>query len=412
MGGSSSKVELPEAPQFDYSKATVGLEAVEDLQEEAAAAVEKAKQIAADALSSNSSLIFWLKTIGGLSVFGLLAYLAYYYLWPMVSGYFGVSSGPRPSGGPFGSVYNNLSITNATTSGGNNVYDKIADKIDAGSGTVNRVVNEELGVSPGEVLTVDHKYTGHPSSTVTVKYGDTLVINPPSSSLGTAKVGTESGNQLTQAKDAKVLSTVSGSKAPLSDGNQGAYGYQFWMYVTDWSYRFGQDKEVISRADTTSSSIQNPRITLHPTDNTLKISVSVFPSSESSKSEPAPAGHSGATDDVFVCEVPDIPLQTWLAVSVTVSSRNLDVYLNGQLVKSCLLTGVPKPAVGDILLNKDGGFSGWMCSFYSYAKALTPSDASIFFSSGVPCSIPGDAAPTVSFGIFNSEGERVSKTVF
>jgi hypothetical protein len=170
----------------------------------------------------------------------------------------------------------------------------------------------------------------------------------------------------------------------------------------------------MSREDSTNTAIMNPMISLHPTDNTMKISVSIFPSSgDSSKAEPAPAGHSGATDDVFVCEVPNIPLQTWLAVSVTVSTRNLDVYLNGKLVKSCFLTGVPKPVSGSVTLNKDGGFSGWMCSFYHYAKLLVPADAQTFYSSGVPCNVPGTSTNyKVTLGVHDTKGQVVSNYMF
>jgi hypothetical protein len=78
-----------------------------------------------------------------------------------------------------------------------------------------------------------------------------------------------------------------------------------------------------------------------------------------------------------------------LSVGITVSTRNLDVYLNGNLVKSCFLSGVPKPVSGSVTLNADGGFSGWMCGFYHYDKMLVPSDAQAFYGSGVPCSVPG-----------------------
>jgi hypothetical protein len=79
------------------------------------------------------------------------------------------------------------------------------------------------------------------------------------------------------------------------------------------------------------------------------------------------------------------------------------------------MTGVPKPAAGDIQLNKSGGFSGWMCSFYHYDKMLQPSDAQSFFASGVPCSVPGTSpAPNskVTFGFFDTKGTEVSKFVF
>jgi hypothetical protein len=146
----------------------------------------------------------------------------------------------------------------------------------------------------------------------------------------------------------------------------------------------------------------------------MKISVSIFPSSsDSSKTEPAPAGHSGSTDDVYICEVPNIPLQTWIAVGITVSTRNLDIYMNGKLVKSCFLSGVPKPVSGSVTLNTDGGFSGWMCGFYHYDKMLVPSDTQSFYGSGVPCNVPGTSSNyKVTFGIHDTKGEVVSKYMF
>jgi hypothetical protein len=189
--------------------------------------------------------------------------------------------------------------------------------------------NESVDVKEGETLTVEYQYPGESPGTVSVAYGKTLDISPskllkqPGSSSAPSSWWNNT-NLLAAPKDAKETSSVS---VPIN-GDGGDYGYQFWMYVTDWNYKFGQEKHVMSRDDPTNTAIMNPMITLHPTDNTMKISVSVFPSSgDSSKAEPAPAGHSGATDDVFVCEIPNIPLQTWLAVSVTVSTRNLYVYL-------------------------------------------------------------------------------------
>jgi hypothetical protein len=227
-----------------------------------------------------------------------------------------------------------------------------------------------------------------------------------------------SADLLPYPKDATSIITIPSASAPLSSGQEGAYGMQFWMYIKDWNYKFGEEKHIVSRSDPTNPGIMNPSISLHPTDNSLKISVSVFGDSSSSKSEPAPAGHSGSTDDVFMCEVPDIPLQTWVAVSVTLFSRNLDVYLNGKLVKSCLLSGVPKQVAGDIELNAGGGFSGYLCSFYNYPRMLTPTDAQSFFSQGTSCTAATDPSSVAKatgygfkFGVYDAAGKQLSQYV-
>jgi hypothetical protein len=298
-------------------------------------------------------------------------------------------------------------------SGGRDVTRKVVDEVK--NDELHIEANESVDVKEGETLTVAYQYPGESPGTVSVAYGKMLDISPAKLLKQTDSSSAPSSwwnntNLLAAPKDAKEISSVS---VPIN-GDGGDYGYQFWMYVTDWNYKFGQEKHVMSRDDPTNTAIMNPMITLHPTDNTMKISVSVFPSSgDSSKAEPAPAGHSGATDDVFVCEIPNIPLQTWLAVSITVSTRNLDVYLNGKLVKSCFLTGVPKPVSGSVTLNKDGGFSGWMCSFYHYAKLLVPADAQSFFNSGVPCNVPGTSTNyKVTLGVRDTKGQVVSKYMF
>ena len=195
---------------------------------------------------------------------------------------------------------------------------------------------------------------------------------------------------------------------------------QWWMYVKDWNYGYGKKKSVVKRPDATNQQIMNPHISLHPTDNSLQVSVSVYPSTEggSGKTQPAPAGHSGSSDDVFVCEVPNIPLQTWFSVSVTVFGRNLDIYLDGKLVKSCFLSGVPKPAVGDIQLTPDGGFSGRICNFYHYPRMLTPSDALTFWSAGTSCknqTTTGKSSATgysVKFGVYDTLGKEIQEYSF
>jgi len=142
--------------------------------------------------------------------------------------------------------------------------------------------------------------------------------------------------------------------------------------------------------------------------------VHTYPNENTSKNEPAPSGSSGSTDDVFICEVPNIPIQKWVAVAITGDSKTLDVYLDGNLVKSCMLTGVPKPALGDIVLNDQGGFAGWMCSFNMYSKLLVPTDTQSFASTGAPCNIDDASSSSfkTQFGFFNSSGKEVSKYVF
>jgi len=406
MGSSSSKAAPTiEAPAFDYSKAKVELPDIESYEDQVKATLDSAGKELNAALSGKSTYQTAFTTLGWVFLFFIVAYVSYYYVYPWIKSYWPVATQMNLS------IVKDLSITRAMV-GSKDVTQKVIDNVSRNE--LHIQVGESVDVSEGESLTVNYQYPGEQPGSITVEYGQTLDIIPSGKTEGGVADGKPSSwwdnkNLLTTPKDAKETSTVS---VP-DNAQEGAYGYQFWMYVTDWNYKFGKDKHVMSRDDPSNSAIMNPMISLHPTDNTMKVSVSIFPSGDSSKSEPAPAGHSGSTDDVFVCEIPNIPLQTWLAVTVSVSTRNLDVYLNGKLVKSCFLTGVPKPVSGSVTLNKDGGFSGWMCAFYHYAKLLVPSDAQSFYSSGVPCNVPGTSSNyKVTFGVRDTKGEVVSKYVF
>ena len=278
---------------------------------------------------------------------------------------------------------------------------------------------------PNLLFNKDSKGLTAPATTPTTKsVGSTDAPEPPYFQKLYHKVfGNSSGNLAPKFHDATQEATIKSTEAPLSAQREGGYGMQWWMYVKDWNYGYGKKKTVVKRPEPTNSRIMNPEISLHPTDNSLQISVSIYPNKDGSsgKSEPAAAGHSGSTDDVFVCDVPNIPLQTWFSVSVTVFGRNLDVYIDGKLVKSCFLTGVPKPAVGDIQLTPDGGFSGRICDFYHYPKMLTPADTMTFWSAGTPCrnmtETGGSLGTTatgysVKFGVYDTLGKEVQEYTF
>jgi hypothetical protein len=407
MGGSSSKqAPVVQAPVFDATKLTAQLPDIEQYEDQVKATIDSASQQLNAALAGMSAYQAGFKTVSWLLLFFIIGYVSYYYLYPWI-----MSHWPTAVKTDGQSLFGkDLSITRAMV-GSKDVTQKVVDEVR--NNELHIQVGDSVGVAEGESLAVNYQYPGEQPGSITVEYGKALDIVPSGKTEGGAGKPSswwDTKNLLSTAKDAKEMSTVS---VP-DNGDGGAYGYQFWMYVTDWNYKFGKDKHVMSRDDPTNSAIMNPMISLHPTDNTMKVSVSIFPTSgDSSKTEPAPAGHSGSTDDVFVCEIPNIPLQTWLAVSVTVSTRNLDVYLNGKLVKSCFLTGVPKPVAGSVTLNKDGGFSGWMCAFYHYAKLLVPSDAQAFYGAGVPCNVPGTSSNyKVTFGVHDTKGEVVSKYMF
>jgi len=210
--------------------------------------------------------------------------------------------------------------------------------------------------------------------------------------------------------DGKTGSTIPAANAPLQGTDS---GLQFWMYIKDWDYKYGSAKPIIKRVDPTHPGTVCPAISLHPTDNTLDVAVSVYPSGSNLDTTDTGNG------ETFVCSVENVPIQSWFSVSVTIFQRNLDVYINGLLVKSCVLPGIPKPAIGDIIVGANGGFSGSVCSIHSSPTALSPANAATFYAAGTSCSTSTPASSTSGlsnlslfgytfvFGVKDSAGKQV-----
>ena len=233
--------------------------------------------------------------------------------------------------------------------------------------------------------------------------------------------GEGSGDKTPTPVDGKSKTTISSAELPTS--GSGESSVQFWMFIKDWDYKFGQAKDVLKRVSSTNASHVSPRVQLSPSENTLDVAVSLFPSGQ----EQAPGAVSGvsAAGDLQTCSVENVPLQTWFSVSITVFQRNLDIYLNGRLVKSCVLQGVPRVAIGDIILADNGGFSGSICNVNAYSKMIGPEEAQAFYAAGTTCQAPAGPQTvdtdslfitlfgyTFRFSTFNKKGEELSSYTF
>lgn len=205
--------------------------------------------------------------------------------------------------------------------------------------------------------------------------------------------GSVSSDQTPTPVDGKTKKVIPSADVPLNSSMQS--GVQFWMFIADWDYKFGQEKSILERVAPNNPAIKSPAISLAASDNTLQVKVSLYGADSSAASSDL-----NGTGDVFTCSVENVPLQSWFSVSVTTFQRNLDIYINGRLVKSCVLPGVPKPAYGDIVLNDNGGFSGSICNVHSHSSMITPEEAQAFFARGTNCQAPSPAASAVDKNSF------------
>ena len=68
--------------------------------------------------------------------------------------------------------------------------------------------------------------------------------------------------------------------------------------------------------------------------------------------------------------VEDIPLNKWINIIIRVENHNLDVYINGTIVKRHILNSVPKQNYGDVYVSMNGGYNGYTSSLRYWNSAL------------------------------------------
>lgn len=174
---------------------------------------------------------------------------------------------------------------------------------------------------------------------------------------------------LTTLQPANKEQVIHANTIPNSN-NTSNYTYSTWFYVDDWNYRFGEEKVLLSRMD--QDNHPSPMITLGAMENDITISVACYPHSK------------GSTESVVhKCVIRNFPLQSWVNLIISLYGRTLDVYIDGKLVRTCVLPGVAKMNPdANINVTPGGGFSGWTAKFEYWDDATNPQQAFNIYRSG------------------------------
>ena len=106
----------------------------------------------------------------------------------------------------------------------------------------------------------------------------------------------------------------------------------------------------------------------------------------------AAAAGAAANSNVNICLIENIPIQKWVNIIISLFGLTLDVYLDGKLVRTCVMPGVPIINNStDINVTNNGGFSGWTTNFKYWSDASNPQEAYNIYKSGFGGSILGNA---------------------
>ena len=195
---------------------------------------------------------------------------------------------------------------------------------------------------------------------------------------------------LQNIQDGQTTSTISASSLATNGSNTPSsnFAYSVWFYINDWNYRYGEPKVIFGRMGAQSSSGSGsipgvsgldpcPAVVLDPVENNVSVSLGCYPGADQ---EPTTTGGNTV---VHTCSVANVPIQRWVNLIISVYGRTMDLYIDGKLVRTCLLPGVASVNNNaNIYVTPAGGFDGWTSKLQYYPNSLNPQQAWNIYSQG------------------------------
>lgn len=190
---------------------------------------------------------------------------------------------------------------------------------------------------------------------------------------------------LTGTHPATTAITIDDSKMAKTN-NSSNCTYSIWFYVSDWNYRYGEPKVIFERKNNSGDIAISAK--LDALQNNVNVEVLTYSTTDGTSAgnynnqPPAPILHH--------CSVDNVPLQRWVNLLISVYGRSMDIYIDGKLVRTCVL-----PGLADVSSNKPikitggGGFQGFTSKFRYYNTPSNPQQAWNIYKEGFGGSMLG-----------------------
>ena len=176
--------------------------------------------------------------------------------------------------------------------------------------------------------------------------------------------------------DASSLAT-NGSDVPATN-----FAYSIWFYINDFNYRYGSPKVIYGRMSAPSTP-GGGNVPIDGIDGTNPCPLVVLGAIENNIDTILTCYSNNGGTIPYKCSVANVPIQKWTNLTLSVYGRTLDTYLDGKLVRTCLLPGT---AVinnsADVYVTPNGGFDGWTSKFQYFPNPLNPQEAYNIYAAG------------------------------
>lgn len=217
-------------------------------------------------------------------------------------------------------------------------------------------------------------------------------------------------NTLTGLVSGKSATTIETTKLANSNasGSTSNFTYSIWFFIDDWNYRYGENKILFGRMSSGNGEKQPcPLVEFGSVENDIDVSLAVFPGLDE-----VPDTNTGFI--IHKCSVSNVPIQRWCNLMISAYGRTLDIYLDGKLVRTCVLPGVAKiDANSPVYITPMGGFSGWTSRFQYWSESSNPQKAWNVYVKGYGGSILGNlfGRYKVKVSLIDGEAEEESWTM-
>jgi hypothetical protein len=195
---------------------------------------------------------------------------------------------------------------------------------------------------------------------------------------------------LQSIQSAQTTSTISASSLATNGSNvpSSNFAYSVWFYINDWNYRYGESKVIFGRMGAPSASGTGsvpgvsgldpcPAVVLGAVENNVSVSLGCYPGANEEPTTP------GGNTVVHTCSIANVPIQKWVNLVLSVYGRTMDLYIDGKLVRTCLLPGVASVNNNaNIYVTPAGGFDGWTSRLQYYPNSLNPQEVWNIYSQG------------------------------
>lgn len=221
-------------------------------------------------------------------------------------------------------------------------------------------------------------------------------------------------NTLQSIQSGKDASTISASSlAKNGEAEASNFAYSVWFYVNDWNYRYGEPKIILGRMGARSPDGQGsvdgisginpcPAIVLGAVENNVAVSLACYPGGDKSSSQKS---------IIHTCMVANIPIQKWVNLVVSVYGRSMDLYIDGKLVRTCLLPGTAQiNNNANLYVTPKGGFDGWTSKIQYYPNALNPQEVWNIYAAGYSTGLSMFGTYQVQVSVMENGNEKSSIT--